>query len=246
MTLTTSYGDYEAARRRYAMLTDEFSTMASAQETLREIMVKLAYSGSGGIIALDSDHDPFPSHIGSSSCIVAFRPIENTSKAGVPEDPFGFRDVLKLSVVEQMQEVQAALSLNKSQLARILRVSRPALYDWLRGREPNAANTERLHTLLRCLVRARVSSASPLNARFVRQPSDLDGPALLDLLGEEGIDEDRVVTAIEQARLLGDAANRKRADREERLRRLGFEDPEREQRREQLARNMALQDWPNR
>ena len=246
MTSTTSYADFEAARHAHAMIAGESSAIASVQENLREIMLTLAYSGSGGIIALDSDYDPFAVHIGSSPCVVVFRAIERTSKAGVSEDPLGFRDVLKLSVVEQVQELQAALSLNKSQLARVLRVSRPALYDWLRGREPNAANTERLHTLLRCLTQARVSGANPLNARFVRQPADLDGPALLDLLGEKRIDEDRVVTAIEQARALGDTATRRRANREERLRGLGFEDPELEQRREQLARNMALRDWPNR
>ena len=246
MTLTTSYASYEAARRAHAMLTGESGTMASAQENLLDLMVKLAYSGSGGIIALGSDYDPFSFHIGSSSCVVAFRAIERTPKAGVPGDPLGFRHVLKLSVVEQMQELQAALSLNKSQLARVLRVSRPALYEWFRGKEPNPANTERLHTLLRCLVPARASAASPLNARFVREPVHLDGPALLVLLVAERIDEDRVVRAIEQVQALGDAATRRRVAREERLRDLGFEDPEREQRKEQLARNMGLRDWPNR
>ena len=246
MTLTTSNADYEAARRAHAMLTGESSTLASTQENLWEIMAKLAYSGSGGIIARDFDCDPFSTHIGSSPCVVAFRAIERPSKAGVPEDPLGFREVLKLSVVEQMQELQAALSLNKSQIARVLRVSRPALYEWFRGKEPNPANTGRLHTLLRCLVRARASGASPLNARFVRQSADLDGPALIDLLGEERIDEERVVHSIEQAQALGNAAIRRRATREERLRDLGFEVPEHGQRREQLARNLALRDWPNR
>ena len=172
--------------------------------------------------------------------------MEHTSIEGVPEDALGCRSVLKLSVPEQMQELQAALLLNESQLLRVLRVSRPALYDWFRGKESNPANADRLHALLRCLARARVSGASPLNARFLRRSADLDGPALLELLSEEWIEENRVVDAIEQARALGDTANRKRADREERLRGLGFEEPAREQRREQLARNMALRDWPNR
>ena len=246
MTPTISYSDFEAARRTHGMLTDESNMMASEQENLREIMLTITYTGSGGIIALDSDNDPFAFHIGSSSCVVGTWAIEHTSKAGTPDDPLGFFDLLKLSVVEQMQELQAALSLNKSQLARILRVSRPALYDWLRGREPSAANTERIHTFLRCLARTRVSSAGPLNTRFVRQPADLDGPALLDLLCEERINEDRVVTAIEQASALSDAVTQRRATREERLRKLGFEDPGREQRREQLATNMALREWPSR
>ena len=249
MTSTTKigdYADYEAARHAHAMLTDESGTMACVQESLREIMRRLAYSGTGGIIALDSDYDPFSFYVGSSPCVVADRPIEPAAETGTAHDSLGFRDVLKLSVVEQMQELQAALSLNKSQLARILRVSRPALYEWFRGKEPNPANTERLHTLLRCLVRARASGTSPLNARFVRQPAELDGPTLLELLSEERIDEDLVVNAIEEAQALGDAATRRRSAREERLRDLGFEDPGSEQRREQLARNVALRDWPNR
>ena len=143
-------------------------------------------------------------------------------------------------------ELQAALSLNKSQLAQVLRVSRSALYDWLRGREPNTSNSERVHTLLRCLARAGVSSARPLNARFVRQSPDLEGPSLLGLLAEPRIDEDRVAYAIEQVQVLGDAANRRRIAREDRLRALGFEDPGREQRREQLATSMTLRDLPNR
>ena len=145
-----------------------------------------------------------------------------------------------------MQELQATLSLNKSRLARILRVSRPALYEWFRGKEPNPADADRLHALLRCLVRARASATNPLNARFVRQPADLDGPALVELLSEKRIDEDRVVGAIEQAQALEDAVTRRRAAREERLRDLGFDEPGREQRRDQLARSMALRDWPNR
>ena len=219
--------------------------MPSEQEHLREIMMRRVYSGSGGIVALDSDNDAFSSHTGSSLCIVVIRFTAPMTTERVSEDPLGFRNVLQLSIVEQVQELHAALSLNKSQLAQVLRVSRPALYDWLRGREPNVANRERVHTLLRCLAQGRVSSAGPLNARFVRQPADLDEPALLELLYEERIDEDRVVGAIERARVLRDAATQRRAAREERLRGLGFEDPGYEQRREQLARNMALRDWPN-
>ena len=232
-------------RRAHAMPAGESSTLAHMKDNLDEIMLRLAYFGSGGISALGSGYDPFVFRIGSCPFIVAMRTIKYQSKVEAPEDSLGFRDVPELSMVELVQDLQAALSLNKSQLARVLRVSRAALNDWLRGREPNAANAERAHILLRCLAQARVTAARPLNARFVRQPADVAGPALLDILGEEQIDEDRVVAAIQQARALGDAAARRRAAREERLRNLGFEDPGREQRTEQLARNMALRAWPN-
>ena len=81
----------------------ESSTLAHMKDNLDEIMLQLAYFGSRGIIALGSDYDPFPFHIGSSPYIVAIRTIKHPSKAEVPEDPLGFRDVPKLSMVEQMQ-----------------------------------------------------------------------------------------------------------------------------------------------
>ena len=144
------------------------------------------------------------------------------------------------SFTERIQELQAALSLNKSQIARVLRVTCPTLYDWLQGREPDAADAERLRTLLRMLARAGVSGADPLNARFVRRPVGIQDPSLVDLLCEERIDEDRVVHVIGHAQALADSASRRRTAREARLHRLGFDDPGDEQRRRQLATNMAL------
>ena len=156
------------------------------------------------------------------------------------------REIVALPVIEQMQEVQAVLSLNKAQLAGILRVTRPTLYDWLHGREPNAANAGRVDTLLRILAQGSVSSASPLNARYVARPVEIDAPSLIELLGEESLDEDRVIRAIERSRALADSASRRQTAREERLRTLGFEELGGEQRRRQLATNVALRKWPER
>ena len=104
-----------------------------------------------------------------------------------------FRETVALPVIEQMQELQAALSLNKAQLAGILRVTRPTLYDWLRGREPNAANAGRVDTLLRILARASVSSASPLNARFVARSLEIDAPlAHRAVVGVVGVSSSKI------------------------------------------------------
>jgi len=145
-----------------------------------------------------------------------------------------------------MHELLAALSLNKSQLAKVLRVTRPTLYAWLRGSEPSAVNAERIHALLGVLARAGASAANPLNARFVRRPMDLDAPPLIELLSADPLDEERLIGAISQAQELAGAASRRRTEREDRLRALGFEDPSGEQRKELLAKNVALQDWPER
>jgi transcriptional regulator with XRE-family HTH domain len=203
-------------------------------------------SGSGASVPLYSDYDLVLPHVGSGSLLLDCRIEQHAQEGVVPNAAAHPEQTLARSVVEQMRELRAALSLNKSQLAQILRVSRPTIYEWFQGKEPNVSNTYRLRLLLHALARAGVSSENPLNARFVRQPLDLEAPSLLDLLSEEKIDEARITRIIEQVRALGDAASRTRKAREERLRDLGFEDLDGEQRKQQLARNVALLDWPKR
>jgi len=228
------------------MLADDPIYTHSIDEDAWLAVMKPVYSGSSGVVILVSNYGLFLPHVGSSTFIVDCRPIKSELKMVLPEALSGFRKVVGLSIVEQMQKLLAALSLNKSQLAQILRVTRPTMYDWFQGKEPNAANAERLHTLLRILARASISDETPLNVRFVRQPIELDTPSLIDLLGEENLDEDRILHSISQVQALGDFASRRRTTREERLHALGFDDPSSEQRKEQLARNIALQNWPQR
>ena len=199
--------------------------------------------GSAGIVSGSSDYGPLLPHVGSSSLIVDRRSVQRWPwiDAGLTAD--GFESI---PVVDQLKELRAALSLNKSQLARIMRVTRPTIYEWYEGKDPNAVNCERIRTLLRVLKRSTVSGAMPLNVRFVRQPTGSAEPSLLDLLSEFRLDQKRVTRALKRARDLGAAALRKRESREDRLRALGFEDPTGNQRKEQLARNVALQDWPKR
>ena len=199
--------------------------------------------GSAGIVSGSSDYGPLLPHVGSSSLIVDRRSVQRRPwiDAGLTAD--GFESI---PVVDQLKELCAALSLNKSQLARIMCVTRPTIYEWYEGKDPNAVNCERIRTLLRVLKRSTVSGAMPLNARFVRQPMGSAEPSLLDLLSEHRLDQERVARALKRARDLGAAAFRKRENREDRLRALGFEDLTGNQRKEQLARNVALQDWPKR
>ena len=64
-----------------------------------------------------------------------------------------------LPVADQVRELQTALSVNKSELALILRVSRPTVYDWLDDGQPNADNRARIRTLLRLLWESGVTAA---------------------------------------------------------------------------------------
>ena len=197
--------------------------------------------GSAGIVSLSSDYGPLLPHIGSSPLIVDRRSGLHPHWIGAP---FATEKLEALAVVDQLNELRAALSLNKSQLARVMRVTRPTIYEWYEGKDPNSTNCERIHTLLRLLELSAVSGAMPLNARFVRQPLGPAEPALLDLLCEARLDQARVARALKRVRILGNAALRRRKNREDRLRALGFEDPDAAQRKEQLAMNVSLQDWP--
>ena len=67
---------------------------------------------------------------------------------------------------------------------------------------------------------------------------------LLDLLKAETLDERHVVKVVKEAKTLEDAAENARLAREARLADLGFEDPSDEQRKANLAVNVALREWP--
>ena len=247
MTSTITCAEYETARQASALFAGQSSYAPSSSEEAWFAVLKPVGCGSSGVVTLVTDYGPILPHIGSSSYVVDRRPARvRTVKLGRPEVSDDFRTVIALPVVEQMQELLAALSINKSQLAEILRVTRPTMYDWFQGKEPNAANADRLHVLLRILTRASVSGATPLNARFVRKAMGLDAPSIIELLAAEDLDEDRIVKALQQARTLGETAESTRTRREDRLRALGFEDPTNGERRKRLARNAALKDWPKR
>ena len=149
-----------------------------------------------------------------------------------------------LPIARQVRELQTALSINKSELSRILGVSRPTVYDWLDDGEPNADNRARIRTLTRLLAESGVSANNPLFPRFVRSALDPGNQVLLDVLSEETIDEATAKDLIRRAKAVGDAIDAEREAREARLREAGFEEPDEEQRRANLATNVALLEWP--
>lgn len=157
-------------------------------------------------------------------------------------EPARQANLLTLSLPDQLREVSAALSLNKSLLAQLMGVSRPTLYEWLEGSPPSAANTSRLTLLVQLLGGAGVSGSTPLNARFVRQPLGLGRPSLVELLSQDPLNQQAALGAIAEARRLAEEASQSAAAREERLRQRGFQAVSEQQRREQLDTTLTLLD----
>jgi hypothetical protein len=67
---------------------------------------------------------------------------------------------------------------------------------------------------------------------------------LLEALQTETIDEQLITKLLRKAKALGEIADSKRKKQEQRLKALGFEKPSDDQQRKQLAKNIALLDWP--
>lgn len=192
----------------------------------------------------DADVPFFVVYIGSSPSVYDRRFDVPCSRPDMSAHANQAARVARLSVIEGLEELMAALSLSKSLLARILRVSRPTIYEWFAGKVPKLANEERIRSILNILEQGSVSASAPLNARFVRRPCTGDSLSLVDLLAKERIDAERTIATINDVRALTEDAERRRREREGRLRDLGFEDSGPDQRRDMLARNVALLEWP--
>lgn len=210
---------------------------------------RAACIGSAGVVSLAPGYGLYFPHVGTSTLVHDERGTPRATaaseaiSAAAPAAPVR-RGVLALSPADQVTEALSALAVNKSQLAEILQVSRPTLYDWSEGKEPNNANAARLTALLRILEQGGASSRSPLFRRFVIHALTENGMALIDALRSEAWDERRVSALVCAAKALGDEAESRRISKEDKLRALGFEEPSDEQRREQLARNVAMGEWP--
>ena len=174
----------------------------------------------------------------------AARPAKLT--AGTPATPVDrrYQGWLALPLHAQLAEVSAALSLNKTQLAEVLDVSRPTIYQWMdeqRAKADDRTDTSRLDALLRLMAQAGISGTEALNARFTKVPLEIHGKSLLALLFEKTWDEARVLAGLVQARDITRAAQRERAEREARLAAQGFVSPTAEEREANLERNLFLE-----
>ena len=203
------------------------------------------WTGSAGMVQAERFY-VYLGSLGSSPMFRDERVLSQLSPEAAPEPTrtTARQTLLRMSSADQALEVLAALSLNKTLLAEVLGVTRPTLYAWLEGKDPKTENAQRLMSLVRLLGDAGVRAADALSPRFVREPLNDGEPSLLDLLRADTLDEGRVSRVLKEAKALEDGAENDRLAREARLRALGFEEPTAEQRKANLALNVALREWP--
>ena len=147
--------------------------------------------------------------------------------------------LMATSIADQVKEALSALSMNKSQLASILNISRPTLYSWLAGGESKPDKGERLLNLLRTLRELEIGIRTPLKAQYTRRPILSNQPSVFEALCEATWDKESLGALLNQAKALSDAADERRRARKDRLGELGYEEPSEEERHDTLARNMS-------
>jgi hypothetical protein len=250
-----SYGSSTGGRDMVAIVENECDR-ARAERAWRQSMDRLFWKGTAGVVQVEKEPNAERGllrasgyslqRIASSPMFSDDRVSGNPKSEATPgPNPTTTRHMaLRMSTADQVTEVMAALNLHKTQCAELLGVSWPTLYDWLDGMEPNAANAERLTSLLMLLADAGVTAADSLSPRFARAAMTEGEPALLDLLKADVLDEPRVAKVLAEAKSLEDEAKKTWRAREDRLRQLGFEEPTAEQRKANLALNVALREWP--
>jgi transcriptional regulator with XRE-family HTH domain len=107
--------------------------------------------------------------------------------------------VALLDTRERMAGLRRYLSLNISDLARVLRVERPTVYAWLKGSSaPHPGNLKRLEKIYRLAREWRARSSTPMGV-YVRESIE-NGCSVLDHLAEENPDEQAIGRAFSAIR----------------------------------------------
>lgn len=150
------------------------------------------------------DLSSFP-RIGTSPCVVDRR--RSGPEADPPLAPMFLR-----TLPETLERIAQTLGLGRTALARMLRVTRPPLYDWLNGKAtPKGPNALRIAAIAQVLEEGTLRDPTPLFALFVEEPLGKGLPSLLACLQEERMNRTLALRLVRKAHALTLARNRRLA-----------------------------------
>lgn len=219
-------------------------TSTEDEEVRLQVLARSGFSGSGIAIPV-MGYSIALLCIGSSPLFSDQRTEQLSSCPGAPANS-QVKPVVAQEVSEQLAEIISAFAINKTQLANILCISRPTLYDWFKGKDPNDANACRLNKLREIMALAGLSASTPLNARFVRNPINSGAPSLLELLVAKELDQHAILETLQIAISQTKLAVEAQINRDRRRQTLGFREMTNDERKETLAFNVATKNWPKR
>jgi len=137
------------------------------------------------------------------------------------------------------QLIRGALGLNWAEFAEVLHLSRAEFRSWFNGSDRCALADARVRQVESLVSDASITSARPLNARFVTAQLT-GGTSLLHLLRAVPLDSRALASALAEVRSLSWGADAARELREFTRRARGYRAPTADERRATLARNVAL------
>ena len=147
-------------------------------------------------------------------------------------------DAFAMSPEASLKLIASALSLTKSELARVLRVSRQTIYEWLRGKDLSPSNDRRLRRLTRLALELGEQSDLALLRRFVVEAPEEGGASLIGLLERETWDTALVAETLIAIQKRSRKREGARADSW--LRSLGFPEPDEKARDANLNYNLTV------
>jgi len=179
-----------------------------------------------------------------------------TESAGTPEPtPDDQQDVtthehevhqrlLTAPIADLSSEALAALSINKSQMATILGVERPHLYQWLKGQVERPSKAGRLRELLMALDRAGISSQAPIPAHLVTQALVPGSRPLLEELAGD-LNTNAVAAGLAQAARINREITQESERRLTKMRAAGHESSSDDEAQATFDQTMAMLEWDN-
>ena len=97
------------------------------------------------------------------------------------------------SVPSQVRIMLDCFGLSKSDLSKILGITRPALYAWLDGQsEPNVENIRRLHAIYEVIREWPEAEQQPLSHAYIERPVAGFSHSLIEALPSTDIDAEEV------------------------------------------------------
>ena len=185
----------------------------------------------GGIIAWNMAALPT---VGTSPMVLDRRMAVRLSPPPAPK-------VSHRPTAEQLQIIGQVLSLSKSELARVMRITRPPLYDWIKGKSvPKDENVRRLNSIAMLVDEVLTPDERPLFSTFVSEPIEPGASSILEYLQQENLDQAALGALLGKARALTTQRDLRLAamDREARQKETSAEAQQ-----ALLDVNLTLQEW---
>ncbi|HOE99405.1 MAG TPA: helix-turn-helix transcriptional regulator [Rectinema sp.] len=118
-------------------------------------------------------------------------------------------------VSDKIRAIISFFGLSKSDLARILHVSRPSLYAWLKGQsEPGLENMRTIQKLYSLIEPSETGTWYPIFYGYIEKPFGAFKKSLIEALSEPELDEEEIRAMVKEIRQMSQKRTERLAESE--------------------------------